>query len=59
MAFPQHLLVIDLETRPDEAILPADRNPDTFPKPIQHEIVTLGFANWDPPVSPTGANGTS
>ncbi len=43
MALPQHLLVIDLETRPDAAILPADRNPDTFPKPIQHEIVTLGF----------------
>lgn len=43
MASPQNLLVIDLETRPDAAILPADRDPDTFPKPIQHEIVTLGF----------------
>lgn len=43
MANPQHLLVIDLETRPDTAILPADYNPDAFPKPIQHEIITLGF----------------
>ena len=43
MATPQHLLVIDLETRPDAAILPVDRDPETFPKPIQHEIVTLGF----------------
>lgn len=43
MAIPQHLLVIDLETRPDVAILPTERNPETFPKPIQHEIVTLGF----------------
>jgi hypothetical protein len=43
MATPQHLLVIDLETRPDTAILPADRDPTLFPKPIQHEIVTLGF----------------
>lgn len=43
MATPQHLLVIDLETQPDAAILPTDRDPDTFPKPIQHEIVTLGF----------------
>ena len=43
MATPQHLLVIDLETRPDTAILPADRDPEAFPKPIQHEIVTLGF----------------
>ncbi|MCP5159263.1 MAG: 3'-5' exonuclease [Gammaproteobacteria bacterium] len=43
MATPQHLLVIDLETRPDAAILPANCDPETFPKPIQHEIVTLGF----------------
>ncbi len=43
MAIPQHLLVIDLETRPDADILPADRDPGAFPKPIQHEIVTLGF----------------
>ncbi|HRY15113.1 MAG: ribonuclease H-like domain-containing protein [Candidatus Competibacteraceae bacterium] len=43
MAIPQHLLVIDLETRPDVAILPAERDPEAFPKPIQHEIVTLGF----------------
>jgi len=42
-ATPQHLLVIDLETRPDLAILPTDRDPDAFAKPIQHEIVTLGF----------------
>ena len=40
---PLHLLVVDLETRPDTAILPADRDPAVFPKPIQHEIVTLGF----------------
>lgn len=43
MASPLHLLVIDLETRPDTAILPADRDPEAFPKPIQHQIVTLGF----------------
>ena len=43
MANPLHLLVIDLETRPDAAILPADRDPEAFPKPIQHEIITLGF----------------
>lgn len=43
MALPQHLLVIDLETRPDTAILAAERDPDAFPKPIQNEIVTLGF----------------
>ena len=43
MAIPQHLLVIDLETRPDAVILPADRDPETFPKPIQHEVITLGF----------------
>lgn len=43
MASPLHLLVIDLETRPDVAILAADRDPGTFPKPIQHEIITLGF----------------
>ena len=43
MASPLHLLVIDLETRPDMAILPADRDPEVFPKPIQHEIITLGF----------------
>jgi len=43
MAIPQHLLVIDLETRPDTAILSANRDPETFLKPIQHEIVTLGF----------------
>ncbi|MDS4026881.1 MAG: ribonuclease H-like domain-containing protein [Candidatus Contendobacter sp.] len=43
MASPLHLLVIDLETRPDTAILPVDRDPEAFPKPIQHEIVTLGF----------------
>jgi predicted PolB exonuclease-like 3'-5' exonuclease len=40
---PSNLLVVDLETRPDTAILPADRDPALFPKPIQHEIVTLGF----------------
>lgn len=38
-----HLLVVDLETVPDEAILPVDRDPEAFPKPIQHEIITLGF----------------
>lgn len=43
MANPLHLLVIDLETRPDAAILPEDRDPEAFPKPIQHEIITLGF----------------
>lgn len=43
MAIPQHLLVIDLETRPDAVILPADRDPAAFPKPIQHEVITLGF----------------
>ena len=40
---PSHLLVVDLETRPDAAILPEDRAPEAFPKPIQHEIITLGF----------------
>ena len=40
---PQNLLVIDLETLPDPAILPVERDPDAFPKPIQHKIVTLGF----------------
>lgn len=43
MASPLHLLVIDLETRPDAMILPVDRDPVAFPKPIQHEIITLGF----------------
>ncbi|MFZ1831158.1 MAG: 3'-5' exonuclease [Candidatus Competibacteraceae bacterium] len=43
MTIPQHLLVIDLETRPDTTILSAARDPNAFPKPIQHEIVTLGF----------------
>ncbi|HRF62583.1 MAG TPA: 3'-5' exonuclease [Candidatus Competibacter sp.] len=43
MAIPLHLLVIDLETRPDVELLPADRDPEAFPKPIQHEIITLGF----------------
>ena len=38
-----HLLVIDLETVPDVDILPADRDPEAFPKPIQHRIATLGF----------------
>lgn len=38
-----HLLVFDLETVPEESILPAGREPDSFPKPIQHRIVTLGF----------------
>jgi 3'-5' exonuclease len=42
-AGPTHLLVIDLETVPDESILPADRDPAGFPKPIQHRLVTLGF----------------
>lgn len=37
------LLVFDLETVPDTAILPADRDPDSFPKPIQHQIVSLGY----------------
>lgn len=43
MANPLNLLVVDLETRPDVAVLPEDRDPNSFPKPIQHEIVTLGF----------------
>ncbi|MDS4068769.1 MAG: ribonuclease H-like domain-containing protein [Candidatus Competibacter sp.] len=43
MATPLNLLVVDLETRPDRAVLPEDRDPESFPKPIQHEIVTLGF----------------
>lgn len=43
MSSPQHILVVDLETRPDLAILPEDRDPAAFPKPIQHEIITLGF----------------
>jgi predicted PolB exonuclease-like 3'-5' exonuclease len=38
-----HLLVFDLETVPDDAILPSDQNPESFPKPIQHRIVSLGF----------------
>ncbi len=38
-----HLLVVDLETVPDSDILPAERDPEAFPKPIQHRIVTLGF----------------
>jgi len=38
-----HLLVVDLETVPEEAILAADRDPAAFPKPIQHALVTLGF----------------
>lgn len=43
MAQQQHLLVIDLETQPDLSILPVDYAPEVFPKPIQHQIVTLGF----------------
>jgi len=38
-----HLLVVDLETVPDADILPAERDPAAFPKPIQHRVVTLGF----------------
>jgi len=39
----QALLVFDLETVPDTAILPPDRDPESFPKPIQHQVVSLGF----------------
>ena len=38
-----HLLVIDLETVPDADILPPEQDPEAFPKPVQHRIVTLGF----------------
>lgn len=41
---PQHtLLVYDLETIPDRDILPEDYDAQAFPKPIQHQIVSLGF----------------
>lgn len=43
MVSPLHLLVIDLETRPDVGILPTDRDPEIFLKPIQQEVITLGF----------------
>ncbi|MFO1372190.1 MAG: ribonuclease H-like domain-containing protein [Candidatus Competibacteraceae bacterium] len=43
MANPINLLVIDLETLGDDTILPEERAPDAFPKPIQHRIITLGF----------------
>ncbi len=43
MASPLHLLVVDLETYPDAAILPVDQDAQAFPKPIQHQIVALGF----------------
>lgn len=43
MTAPRNLLVIDLETLPDTALLPEERNPDDFPKPIHHRLVTLGF----------------
>jgi len=39
----QSLLVFDLETVPDTAILPAGRDPEAFPKPIQHQVVSLGY----------------
>ena len=38
-----HLLIFDLETVPDADLLPVDREPGSFPKPIQHRIVSLGF----------------
>jgi predicted PolB exonuclease-like 3'-5' exonuclease len=38
-----HLLVVDLETVPDNAILPPDRDTESFPKPIQQRIISLGF----------------
>lgn len=43
MANPLHLLVIDLETLPETKILPEGRDPEAFAKPIQHQIITLGF----------------
>jgi predicted PolB exonuclease-like 3'-5' exonuclease len=38
-----HLLVFDLETIPDVSLLAPDRDAASFPKPIQHQIVSLGF----------------
>src|SRR5258706_9034424 len=36
------LLVLDIETVPDTAIIPPERA-EAFPKPIQHKIVAISF----------------
>ena len=60
-----HLLVFDLETIPDAAILPMDQEPHSFPTPVQHQIVTLGFLLarilpdglcWEHHPNPLGSN---
>jgi predicted PolB exonuclease-like 3'-5' exonuclease len=37
------LLVLDIETVPDAARLPADRDPAQFPKPLFHQVVAISF----------------
>ena len=43
MAHPLNLLVIDLETRPDTAILPEDRDPESFPSRSSMKSSPWGF----------------
>ncbi len=41
---PQHLLVVDIETVPDEA----HHEGDGFPKPPFHTVVAIGLRNCRP-----------
>lgn len=40
---PDRILCLDIETVPDEALLPQDWKSETFPKPIWHEVVAISF----------------
>jgi predicted PolB exonuclease-like 3'-5' exonuclease len=42
------LLCLDIETVPDEVLLPADWDPETFPaKPVWHRVVAISFVEAD------------
>lgn len=43
-ARPTKLLCLDIESVPDEALLPRDWDRQKFPKPAWHEIVSIAFA---------------
>jgi predicted PolB exonuclease-like 3'-5' exonuclease len=44
---PEALLVVDIETTPDETLLPADWPNDKFPKIAWHRIVAISFVEAD------------
>lgn len=44
---PEALLVVDIETTPDESLLPADWPVDKFPKVAWHRIVAISFVEAD------------